>query len=121
MSFLKNRSNKMKKDILNKISQNPNKVGFSIIFKAQESSAYIYRFIGSTYVVANLNYLDWSLVKVLDDLSWEELKKIKDNIVFINSSESDNWIKNKKTSLPLSIKQNIRKIFIKDVPQEYWF
>lgn len=122
MGFFSNRSNKMRKDILNKISKNPNKIGFSIVFRSQESPAYIYRFIGSTYVVAKLQYLNWSLVKKIDELSWEELNKIKDNLVFVASFESDNWIKRRKKSLLISVRQKMRKIFIKDITKdkEYW-
>ena len=122
MGFFSNRSNKMRKDILHKISKHPNKIGFSIIFRSQESPAYVYRFIGSTYVVAKLQYLNWSLVKKVDELSWEELNKIKDSLVFVSSIDSENWIKRRKKSLFISAKQNLRKIFIKDVAKdiEYW-
>lgn len=122
MGFFSNRSSKMKKDIISKISKNPNKVGFSIIFRSQESPAYIYRFIGNTYVVAKLKYLNWSVVKKIDDLTWEELNRIKDNLVFVPISESEKWIKRKEKSLLLLIKQNIRMFFKKETleTKEYW-
>jgi hypothetical protein len=122
MGFLNNRTTKMKKDILSKISKHPNKIGFSIIFRTQESPAYIYRFIGNTYVVSKLKNLNWSLVKSVDELSWEELIKIKDNLVFIPSKESEYWIEKKRKSLLLFMKHNFRKFFHKDVSEnkEYW-
>jgi protein tyrosine phosphatase len=122
MGFFSNRSNKMRKGILNRISKHPNKIGFSIIFRSQESPAYIYRFIGSTYVVAKLQYLNWSLVKKVDELSWEELNKIKDSLVFVPTSEAERWIKRKEKSLLISVKQNFRKIFKKETleTKEYW-
>lgn len=122
MSFFSNRSIKMRRYILNKISKNPNKIGFSIIFRSQESPAYIYRFIGNTYVVAKLKNLNWSLVKNIEELNWEELTKIKDNLTFIASKDSEFWVNKKRNSPLISIKQNFRKIFNKDTLEnkEYW-
>jgi hypothetical protein len=112
----------MRRYILNKISKNPNKIGFSIIFRSQESPAYIYRFIGNTYVVAKLKNLNWSLVKNIEELNWEELTKIKDNLTFIASKDSEFWVNKKRNSPLISIKQNFRKIFNKDTLEnkEYW-
>lgn len=123
MGFFSNRSSKMKKDILNEISKNPNKIGFSIIFRSQESPAYIYRFIGRTYVVSKLQYLNWSIVKNVEDLTWEELNKIKNNLIFIPSSETEVWINKRQKSALISIKQKFRKIFNKEIfkDKEYWY
>jgi hypothetical protein len=120
MGFLENRSRRMEKKIFKDISNNPKKVGFSIIFKSKESPAYVYRFIGNTYVVANLEYLNWSVVKYLNELSWEELKRIRNNITFIKPQDSNKWLSKKNRSLLLSLQKKIRKIFIKDPPKKYY-
>ncbi len=110
----------MERNILKDISRHPQKVGFSIIFKSKESPVYVYRFIGNTYVVANLDYLDWSIVKYLNELSWEELKKIRNNIKFIKPQDANKWLNKKKSSPLLSFQKRLRSIFIKEAAKKYY-
>ena len=105
MGFFEDRSKKMEEEIFRDITRNPQKIGFSIILKNKES--FVYRFVDRKYFVANLDNLKWSLEKNINELSWEELKKIKNNITFINIEEEEKWLNTKQKSKYILIYKKI--------------
>ena len=114
MGFFQDRTSKMKNKLVQLMSRHKDEIGLAIIFQNNHIKPRIYRFMGTTYVVGNLDSLMWSDVRYINDLTWDELKKLKGNISFFPKEKVSSWISKKQRSPILFFKRKIHTIFAKE-------
>lgn len=113
MSFYANRSSKLESFIYNEVSKRPNLVPLAIVFLDKDPSPIVYQLIENKYKKAYLNTLLWGEEKWLYDLTWEEKKKIKDNLVFVDPKKVDVWLRKKERSVLVCLFSKIHQKIIK--------
>ncbi len=105
MSFLINKKYKMERVLFDLTTNNPNKVGFSVIFNKEIKEVIVYQIIGNKYLFKKINETTWSNENYIYDLTWLELKEIIQTIQFVSTEELDAKIDKIKKSFLLKIKK----------------
>ncbi len=105
MSYLRTRSNRMIKSISSQISQNSDKCGLIVLF--EEKEYFVYKFKENKFSKSRLIETVWIEEGYLQELNWEQLKKVVIGIDFVNESDVSKWIESKKKSCFLGLYKNI--------------
>lgn len=109
MSFYTDRSAKLESFIFNEVSKRPELVSLAIVFLDKDPSPIVYKLSGNKYKKAYLNTLLWGEEQWLYDLTWEEKKKIKDNLFFVEPNKVDVWLQKKKRSVLVCLFSKVRE------------
>ncbi len=107
MNYFKTRTKYMLANIFNNANKDSEYVLVAIVFNKRIAEYEIYKFYRNQFSKTELNKNDWSSLKYLEEIAWEDLRKISNSMLLVKATELEEWKHKQQKCYKYKILKNI--------------